>query len=97
MEAKQTTYGNLVNYRTRRINMLNDVTVNSMNDKDEVIPVTLKKGRKYKIDDCCRMDSDGLSLMLCTVTDVVFGYRYECILECSEVIDLFLFAEMSQC
>jgi hypothetical protein len=27
----------------------------------------------------------------------VFGYRYECILECSEVIDLFLFAEMSQC
>jgi len=95
MEAT-TKYSNPVNYKTRRVNMLNDVTINSMNEKDEIIPVTLKKGRKYKIEDCCRMNADGVSILLCTVTDVVYGYKYECILECSEVIDLFLYAELTQ-
>jgi hypothetical protein len=95
MEAT-TKYSNPVNYKTRRVNMLNDVTINSMNEKDEIIPVILKKGRKYKIEDCCRMNADGVSILLCTVTDIVYGYKYECILECSEVIDLFLYAELTQ-
>ena len=96
MEATQTKYSNPVNFKTRRVNMLNDVTLNSMNEKDEIIPVTLRKGRKYKIEDCCRMEANDVSILLCTVTDVVFGYKYECILECSEVIDLFLYGELSQ-
>jgi hypothetical protein len=96
MEVTQKKYSNPINYKKRRVNMLSDVTINSMNAKDEIVPVTLKKGRKYSIDECSRMDANGIAIMLCTIVDMVFGDRYECILECSEVIDLFLCTELSQ-
>jgi hypothetical protein len=96
MEAKQTTYANPVNYKKRRVNMLNDITLNSMNKDNEIIPVTLQKGRKYTIEDSCKINTDGVAIMLCTIFDNAFGHRYECILECSDVIDLFLYAELSQ-
>ena len=94
METQSKTYTTPVNFKRRRVTMLENTTVTAMDDKDNVSSVLLKKGNKYTFSDACKVTHNDVTLLVYTVIDI-FGNKYECISDCSEVMDLFLNGELS--
>ena len=78
------------NYKKQRIQVMDTLVLTGLVGT-EIKDIAIQKG-KYTVRDAMSQDIDGNVFLSMTLVNV-FGDQFELLLQCSEVIDLFLHSE----